>query len=103
MSETRQTEILESRLTNITLSHTAVTVGSSTTKLADANTSRKYLLLINDSNEAIYIKFGADAVANEGIRIDASGGVFKMDLSIDTRQVNGICASGSKELLVSEG
>lgn len=103
MSKARQTEILEGRLTDIELTHDAVVVGDTTTKIRDANTSRKYLLLINDSNEEIYIKFGADAVASEGIRIDANGGVFKMDLSIDTRQINGICASGTKTLLASEG
>lgn len=103
MSDARQTEILESRFSTTTLAHTAVTVGATTTKAADANTSRKYLLLINDSDEAIYIKFGANAVMNEGIRLDASGGVFEMDTLIDTRQVNSICTTGSKTLLVSEG
>lgn len=103
MNQARLTEIAEHRFTNVVLSHTAKVVGATTTKLADANTSRKYLLLVNDSDEAIYIKFGANAVMNEGIRIDASGGVFKMDLSIDTRQVNGICKTGTKTLLVSEG
>lgn len=93
-------------LPTVTLAHTAVTVGSSTTAVIAASAGRRYLLLVNDSDEAIYVKFGAAAVMNEGIRVNASGGTFEMSAAkgnLDTRVINGICASGSKELLVTQG
>ena len=89
-----------------TITHTQPTIGSSTTVALAANTSRKYALFENDSDEIIYIKIGADAVLNQGIRINASGGSYEMSLLIgndNTGAVNAICTSGSKVLLVAEG
>ena len=86
--------------------HTNPTIGSSTTEALAANTSRRYALFENDSDEIIYIKIGADAVLNQGIRLNASGGSYEMSAEIGnlaTGAVNAICTSGSKVLLVTEG
>jgi hypothetical protein len=87
-----------------TVTHTAPTVGNATTAVAAANADRKWLLLVNDSDETIYVKIGAAAVMNQGIRINASGGSLELTGgSINTGAVNGICASGGKKMLVTEG
>ena len=89
-----------------TPTHTAVTVGNSTTVAKAANANRKYLLLVNDSDEVVYVKLGAAAVLNQGIRINASGGSYEMSGALGnlyTGAVNAICTSGSKTLLVTEG
>jgi len=89
-----------------TLTHAAVTVGAATTAALAANANRKYALLINDSDTAIYIKFHAAAVANQGIRLNASGGSYEMSAqqgNLDTRAINAISTGAGKVLLVAEG
>ncbi len=90
----------------VTMAHTAPSIAASTTEALAANASREYAMFINDSDEVIYIELGDDAILNEGIRLNASGGSYEMSRKIgnlDTRVVNGISASGSKVLLVTEG
>jgi len=90
----------------VTLTHTHPTIGSTTTAALAASTSRRYALLENDSDEIIYIKIGAAAVLNQGIRLNASGGSYEMSAEIgnlNTGAINAICTSGSKVLLVVEG
>jgi len=89
-----------------TPTHSAVTVGSSTTEVLAASATRLYVLLVNNSSEDIYIKLGAEAVMNQGIRINAGGGSYEMSKLIGNLYVgviNGICTSGSKILLATEG
>jgi len=87
--------------------HSAATVTSTTGQALAANANRKYALLVNDSDTAIYIKLGAAAVANEGIRLNANGGSYEMsDLhgNLYTGAINAIHGStGNKTLLVTEG
>lgn len=92
--------------TYTTPTHTAVTVGVATTALLASNANRLYALLINDSNETIYIKLGVAAVLNEGIRLNVSGGSYEISKkfgNLYTGAINGICASGGKVCLVTEG
>lgn len=87
------------------IAHTDVTVGTSTVELAAANANRTYLLLVNDSDVAIYIKFGAAAVLNEGIRINANGGSLEVSPrngNLDTRAVNGIASAITKLMLIAQ-
>lgn len=89
-----------------TPTHTVVTVAATTTAALAANASRIYALLINDSDEAIYLKLGAAAVLNAGIRLNANGGSYEMSEKLGNLYVgaiNAICTSGSKKLLVTEG
>jgi hypothetical protein len=87
-----------------TVTHTPITVANATTAVAAANADRKWLLVVNDSDETIYVKIGAAAVMNQGIRINAAGGSLELTGgSLNTGAVNGICSSGGKKLLVTEG
>ena len=67
-------------LPNITTAtHTVITVVNTTTTVLSPNDNRTYVLLVNDSDEAIYIKLGAAAVLNDGIRINANGGSYTLN------------------------
>ncbi|MCK9598989.1 MAG: hypothetical protein M0R06_08120 [Sphaerochaeta sp.] len=61
-----------------TPTHTGVSIGAASTLALAANGDRKYALFINDSDETIYLGIGTDAVANEGVRLNASGGSYEM-------------------------
>jgi hypothetical protein len=89
-----------------TITHKAVTIGAASTEVRVANTARRYLLLVNDADEVIYVSLGVAAAANTGIRLNASGGSYEIGRasgSLYTGAIYAICASGSKKLLVTEG
>lgn len=90
-----------------TLAHTTADIGVTSSAALAANASRTWALIINDSAVIIYLKVGAAAVANEGIRLAANGGAFEMSGALgnlDTRVINAIAASGaSNRLTVTEG
>jgi hypothetical protein len=89
-----------------TMTHTPITAAVTTTVALAANANRKYALLVNDSNEVIYVKLGAEAVLNQGIRLNASGGSFEMSNglgNLTTGAINCISTSGAKILLATEG
>lgn len=91
---------------NVALVHSNAQIATTSTAVVAPNTERRYLLITNDSGVTVYIKFGATAVANEGIRLDV-GASFEMSPvfnNLDLRAVNGIHAStGTKTILVTEG
>jgi hypothetical protein len=72
-----------------------------------ANSSRKYALIVNDSDTTIYLKLGSAAAVHEGIRINANGGYFEMGAAqgnLYTGAVNAVHDGvGDKTLLVTEG
>ena len=89
-----------------TPTHTQPSIAVTTTVALAANASRLYALFVNDSSEEIYIKLGVAAVLNQGIRLNAYGGSYEMSKQIGNLYigaVNGICTSGTKALLVTEG
>jgi len=97
---------------HIVFAQSSVTVGSASTLISAKNAGRKYLLIQNISDEAVYIKFGEAAVADEGIQIPAVDGdgnvrnVIELTVgneNLTIQAVYGICASGSKSVLVTEG
>jgi hypothetical protein len=73
-----------------------VTIGIGTTEIVPFSGSRFEFTIVNDSDEIIYLGFGEDAVLNEGVRLNPSGGSFSTD--IFTGAVDGICQSGSKNV-----
>jgi len=94
------------KATFTTPTHTAVSIGAATTVVLAANANRLYALLINDSDAIIYIKLGASAVLNQGIRLNASGGSYEMGEKVGNLYlgaINGITAVAGKNLLVTEG
>ena len=89
-----------------TATHTEASIGTGTTLVLALNEARVYALFVNDSDTTIYLRFGEDAVLNEGIRVNANGGSFEMTQqqgNLYSGVVNGISSAGSKNLTVLEG
>lgn len=86
--------------------HTTAACGTSTTTALAADAARTYVMFINDSDTVIYLKVGASAVVNEGVRINANGGSWEMSTSFgneSTTVINCIHGgSGTKVLTVYE-
>lgn len=95
------TAISADEVSNIT--NFNVSIGTSSTQVLAANSSRKLLILVNDSDEPIYVSLGATATLNNGIRLNASGGALALDNPIYKGVVNAISANGSKTLVGAEG
>lgn len=82
---------------------TTVTIGNTSTAVLGANAARAFLILQNDSDEVIYVAIdGGVAVSGQGIRLNASGGTAFFDRFIPQTAITAICASGTKDLLVTE-
>lgn len=82
---------------------TKVSVGSSDTVVLTANGGRAYAVFVNDSDETIFLALGTLAVINEGIRLNANGGNYEIKKeNLWVGEVSAICASGSKNLTVTE-
>ena len=81
----------------------SVTVGATSTLVLAPKSGRLYALLINDSDETIYLGMGTDAVMNKGIRLSPYGGAIELDGDQPFKgAVRAICASGSKNLTYFE-
>lgn len=84
--------------------NTKVDVGLVSTSVLGANSTRRFLFLVNDSDENIYVSLSSTAVMNEGILLTAGGGALTLDIaSMWLGAISAICLSGSKNLTVSEG
>jgi len=87
-----------------TTTHTAIAVATTSTATVAAKSNRLFLILENISDTAIDCKFGAAAVASEGVRLTPNGGNLLLDAKYPTAAINCIHAgSGTKTLLVTEG
>jgi hypothetical protein len=87
-----------------TPAETAVTVGASNISVLAANANRKFLSLVNDSNNTIYVTFsGTNAALNTGTRLNANGGAILFDRYVPTAAVKAIATAASSNLLVTEG
>lgn len=85
--------------------HTTASATASNGALLAANAGRRCALIQNDGSVDVYVKIGATAVANQGIRIPANGGALTISPALgnlSTLVVNGITASGSAVVLVTE-
>jgi hypothetical protein len=88
-----------------TPTHTEASVGTGSTLALAANHERSYALFVNDSDTVIWLRLGEAAVANEGIRLNATGGNFEMSPQLGNLYggvVNAISSGSSKNLLVLE-
>jgi hypothetical protein len=76
----------------------------SSSQILAANTNRKGVVIVNDSDSTIYLSIGTAAEMNKGIRLNANGGSYEMDrLNLSTQAINGIHgASGNKRVCVME-
>lgn len=82
----------------------AASVGVASAEEIAANTSRKGLVCVNTSANAISLAFGTnDAVLNSGITLNASGGTWVMDEhTFTTQAVNGIAGGAASNMAVQE-
>jgi hypothetical protein len=91
---------------SITPVHTAPTAGVATGAVIGANANRRYLLIINDSANVIYLNLGAAGVLNTGIRLNANGGSLELSLAGGNNYlgaINSITTQAGQVLLVTEG
>jgi len=91
---------------NLTLTHTTIAVSTTSTIVLPANSNRKYLLIVNDSDTNVYVSFGTDAVIGEGIPINSSNCSYEQNpWIISTQAINAIhnVVGETKNLLVTEG
>ncbi len=92
----------------VTLTHGAgVNVATSTTAVLASNASRKYALIVNDSDAIMYVGVGVDAVLNRGLRLNPNGGSYEMSEKLGNLATGAINAihggTGSKVALPTEG
>lgn len=90
-----------------TPTHSTLGVTTASQAALAANANRLYALLINDGDTTIYLKLGAAAVANQGIRLNANGGSYEMSRktgNLYTGAINAIHGgTGTKTLTITEG
>ena len=106
MSQQSQNQIEPTRDHYQSFTHSVVTTGGTTGVAVAANVSRRYLLIQNnDTSDPAFIKIGAAAVANQGIKIVA-GGSYEMSRrngNLSTEAVNCIQGNSAEVLLITEG
>ena len=72
-----------------------VTIGSVSTEIKTANSSRKLIALVNNSEISIFISLGTAAVMNSGIRLNANGGNIVLANPVYMGAVYGIAESAA--------
>lgn len=87
--------------------HSVVAAGTASTTIVPANSMRRYVLLINDSDAVVYLAVdGKVAAMNSGVRLNSNGGSFEFGPDANglcyTGDVYGISTAGSKNILVTE-
>lgn len=90
----------------IIMAHTTASMSSATGAVLAVNNDRKYALIVNDGSVDVYLNLGAAATANAGIRINANGGHYEITREAGNLTgvvINGITASGTATVLVTEG
>ena len=85
-------------------SNSNISVDSISTIVLGSRQGRKFAILVNDSDETIYVSLGATAEMNKGIRLNANGGALEINVNnnLYTGIISAICASGSKNLTITE-
>lgn len=93
--------VFGSRITVSTSTKVAITTAS--VELLAGNSNRDCAYIVNDGANTMYINVGADAVANEGIRLNANGGSFDIESdNLLVLVINGITKTGTTTATVFE-
>lgn len=84
-----------------------VTVGTGSTLVLKPNSRRRRVILVNNSNEDMYVAMDSAALASNGVPLTAGGGSYVDEKRqpheyIFKGQYTAICASGGKVLSVYE-
>jgi hypothetical protein len=79
------------------------TVTTTSSDVLDSSSGRVYAVFVNDGTVPIYLSLnGVAAVASQGIRLNASGGSYEINLQNNyIGQVNAITGSGTAVLTVT--
>lgn len=78
-------------------------IGGTQEEVLAVNPYRKYAIFVNDSVNVIYITLGGEAVVNQGIRINGSGGSYEISaLNLWLGRVNAIATGANSKLMVTE-
>ena len=91
---------------SLKMAHTTASMTTTSAAVLATNGAREYALIVNDGSSACYLNLGSTAVASEGIRVNANGGSYEMSRNwgnLYTGAINGILASGTATLIVTEG
>lgn len=79
--------------------NTTVLVGASILVLA-ANARRKYSVITNGSDVAVWLSFGEAAVVGQGVYLGAGGGSYEIDADNMFRgDIYGIASTGSSKVV----
>lgn len=84
------------------MEHRVVTVGKTSTLVAEANPNRRCLSLINDSGSVMYITYGVPAAMHLGFRLNKDGGTYPLHTCCQM-SIYAISGSNGNRLLVNEG
>ncbi len=72
-------------------------------KVLSKNLARTYALLVNDGDQIIYLGMGSPAVATRGIRLNAAGGAYEINLTNPFHgAIYAVAAAGTPDLLIQE-
>lgn len=80
---------------------TGVSVGATSTAVLSASSGRLYAVFVNDSTNVIYLNLSGTAVSGQGIRLNASGGSYEINLSNQYIGAVTAIASGTSNLTVT--
>jgi hypothetical protein len=69
-------------------------IGDSSTVLLSANVNRKYLMIINNSSNRVWVSHSDTAVVGEGIYIEPGGHYEISALNLYTGSISAICNTG---------
>jgi len=80
-----------------------ITAGVASVLVSDLNPSRVTLDIVNDSDTVIYLALAPEAVLNQGIRLNALGGSYEINLvNPYYGKIAAISAGATKVLAVME-
>ncbi len=80
-----------------------LTLSVTSQKVLPKNPARAYALLVNDGTDIIYLGMGISAVDGRGIRLNASGGSYEINLVNPWHgEIHAIAAAGTPDLLIQE-
>ncbi len=82
-----------------------VNVTTSSTQILAANADRKVAIIVNNSDEVVWLAIGKTAVVNKGIRLNARGGSFilsKYGPVFSTEAINGIHAGTGNKVATAQ-
>jgi hypothetical protein len=81
----------------------SVSIGAADAVLLASNLNRKGVVIVNDSANIVYLSFGATALINKGIRLNANGGSFTMQsMTFTTAEIRAIASGAGSNICVQE-